>query len=97
MNFNTHIMHDKPSTKRRMILESQAAAQDTKSLSRSRGLEVTLKTVIEWIKAQEYDTYTEQELIKTVSRYPHSILPRYRELVKAQLSRIGKKRREENR
>jgi len=97
LNFDTHITHDKASTMRQMIQESKAASQETKSLSRSRGIEVTLKSVIKWIEEQEYDVYTTQELIKTVSKYPHSILPHYKQLVKAQLSRIGKKKREENR
>ena len=97
LNFDTQVSQDRASNMRQMIQESKAASQDTKSKSRSRGVEVTLKSVIGWIEEQEYDEYTTQELIKTISKYPHGVLPRYKQLVKAQLSRIAKQRREENR
>jgi response regulator of citrate/malate metabolism len=80
----------KQSTIRQLVKESKGAAQETHK--RQQYVSVTLKRVIEWIEEQEYDDYTKNELIKTISAYPHSILHRYKFLIKNQLPRIQRER-----
>jgi hypothetical protein len=56
-----------------------------------------LKDIIEWINDQEeYDDYTKNELIKTISKYPQGALPRYRAIIHAQLPRIHRERKKKH-
>lgn len=76
----------------RLIRESQGAARDGKK--RVPRLSATLQRVVKWIKEQEYDEFTEQELIKVAQTYPAGALPRFKMVAKNHLARIQEKKRQ---
>ena len=80
----------KQNTIQQLVRDSKGAAQETHK--REQHVSITLKRVVEWIQEQEYDEYTKDQLIQTISTYPHSILHRYKDLVKSQLGRIQRER-----
>lgn len=56
---------------------------------------ITLEYTISWIKAQNYDSVVEQELIKKVSRYPHAAFTAFVRNIQNHINVINKARQKD--
>jgi hypothetical protein len=57
--------------------------------------QLTLKTVIEWIRMQGLDEYTEEGLIESASKYPTQALPSFRKNFNLMIQRVRQQRKKE--
>lgn len=92
MDLSLQKMHPGSSI-RKLIAESQASGTE-RPFNRRPGVPLTLRECIKWIKEGDYEDYIENNLISSVSRYPHSALLKFMQSIPSQISRIKKERRE---
>lgn len=84
-----------PQTINSMIQESRGRAKESKRNNFRPHGTIYLEDIIKWIKKQEYDTYTEKELIKIVSGYPQGALRRFFSTINNHIATIQKNKRQE--
>ena len=84
-----------PPNLQRLIEESRGVAKETKRATPTPRGTIYFQDVVNWIQKQEYDPYTEKELIRVASNYPQGGLNRFFSTLNSHINSIQRARRQE--